>query len=398
MAKWITLSILIIASFFLGAYFSGSIFHSREEGVAQSESKKPLYWVAPMNPDFRSDKPGKSPMGMDLVPVYAEATKDVKISPTVINNLSVKIETVTRGNFVREIESLGYVAPDENRIEHIHTYTDGWIEELIVKRTGEQVAKHELLFRLFSPKVVNAQQEYLLAIKSEQSDLIRAAEQKLETFGVTKEQLEAIRKEGKTQKLIDVHAHNGGIVAEINVREGMYVKPVDDVMTLEDLSKVWIIVEVFERQADWVKKGQKVIATLPFDPTKTWKGEVDYIYPRLDPVTHTLKLRLIFDNPDLKLKPDMYANVTIYADTYEDVLTIPTDALIRTGKENRVVLALGGGYFRSQKVEIGEESDGRVVIRSGLKAGDKIVTSAEFLIDSESSLKSGLDRIDSKKE
>jgi membrane fusion protein, copper/silver efflux system len=398
MKKWLVLIVLMVAAFLLGSYISPYIFGNKEGTTSGKPSKQPLYWVAPMNPNFRSDKPGISPMGMDLIPIYAEASKDLKISPEVINNLSVRIEPVQQGDFIREIQSLGYVTADENLIEHIHTYTDGWIEELIVKWTGEEVEPNELLFRLFSPKIVNAQQEYLLAIKSKQPDLIDAAEQKLQTFGVTKKQLDSIKKEGVTQKLIDVHAEHGGIVSEINVREGMYVKPVNDVMTIEDLRKVWIIVDVFERQANWVKKGQRVTATLPFDSTKIWEGEVDYIYPRLDPITHTLKLRLKFDNPDLKLKPDMYANVTIYATTYKDVLTIPTGAIIRTGKENRVVLALGKGYFRSQKVTIGEESAGRIVIQSGLKPGDNIVSSAEFLIDSESNLKSGLDRIDSKKE
>lgn len=350
-----------------------------------------------MDPSFRSDKPGKSPMGMDLVPVYSEPTSDIVIAPGVVNSLSVKIGEVKRGRFVREIQGLGYVTADENLIEHIHTYTDGWIRELVVKRTGEEVSEEALLFRLFSPKVVNAEEELLLALKRGEEGLVAAARQKLATFGMSEGQIEKIVESKKVEELVDVHAKNRGIVAEINVREGMYVKPDIDVMTIEDLRRIWVIVEVFERQANLVKKGQKVRAIAPFAPSKSWYGEVDYVYPRLDPKTHTLQVRIVFDNPELALKPDMFVNATIVAESFNDVLLVPSSALIRTGREDRLVLSLGEGRFRSVAVEIGEEGNDTTVIKKGVHEGDKIVTSAQFLIDSESNLKAGLDRIEGNK-
>lgn len=363
--------------------------------MAKNKQTDPLYWVAPMDPSYRSDKPGKSPMGMDLIPVYSEdnATDRVIISPSVEQNLGVRTAPVLRTTLSREIDTVGYVMVDENNIEHVHTYTDGWVKKLFVKTVGEHVNKGQLLFELYSPTIINAQEEYILALKSGNTSLIEASNNKLLTLGVTNDQIEELKKTQKAKQLIPVYAEKPGIVSSLNVREGIYVKPEKDLITLEDLSRIWVLGEVFERQSQWVKKGQKAIATLSYLPGKEWAGEVDYVYPRLDPITHTLKVRLVFDNPEEILKPNMYADIIIFAEPSDNVLVIPREAVIYTGEGARVIVKEKDGEYIAKSIKIGIESDDVVEVLYGLEEGEIIVTSAQFLIDSESSLKASINRI-----
>lgn len=367
----------------------------------KKEPKKILYWVAPMDPTYRRNKPGKSPMGMELVPVYANGStndKDiVKISPHVENNLGVKTAVVKRMNLHRVIDGVGYVMVNENNIEHVNTYTDGWIKVLHVKTTGEMVHKGQLLLELFSPTLINAQEEYVLALKYHNKILIRAGEKKLLTLGMLQSQIDQLRRTRNVMRLVKIYATRSGIISELNVREGMFVKPDTVMMTVEDLTNIWIIVEVFERQADWVKVGQPAIATLPYMPGKTWKGKVDYVYPHLDQKTHTLRVRLLFPNPNLSIKPKMYANIKIFGNKIQNALAVPRSSIIRMGKGDRVIVALGKGRYKAQAVKLGIESGDYYQVLSGLKAGDKVVTSAQFLIDSESNLKAAIDRMQNNK-
>lgn len=396
---FIILAILIFIFGVLAQYYL-KIGMSSSNSKSEGSSKEPLYWVAPMDPTYRRDGPGKSPMGMDLVPVYAEENKGddstIKISPTIENNLGVKVAPAEKRNLSRIINTVGYVMIDENRLEHIHTYADGWVKKLYVKTTGEHVKKGQLLFEFFSPKIVNAQEEYLLALKSNNQSLIDASHKKLLTLGVFKSEIQKLKKFKKANDLIKVFATQQGIVSSLKVREGEYVSPNKDLLVIEDLSKIWIIGEVFERQSQWVKESQKSIAKLPYIPNKEWQGVVDYVYPTLDQKTHTLKVRFVFDNKDEMLKPNMYADVIIYADTKENVLVVPKSAVIYTGSGARVVLSLGDGRYTVKPIEVGFESEQYIQILSGLNEGEKVVTSGQFLIDSESSLKSAFDRIDSK--
>jgi len=234
------------------------------EPVAQKE-RKILYWVAPMNPAYRRDKPGKSPMGTDLVPVYADGKMGddqniVKISPAVENNLGVKIANVKRMDLSRVINTVGYVTVDENNIEHIHTYTDGWVKVLHVKTTGELVSEGQLLLELYSPTLNNAQGEFLIALKNNNSALVRAGEKKLLTLGMLQTQINQLRRKKRVMERVKIYATQGGVVSHLNVREGKYIKPDTDVMTIEDLSHIWMIAEVFERQAGWVKEGSRLLA------------------------------------------------------------------------------------------------------------------------------------------
>ncbi len=363
----------------------------------QQKDREVLYWVAPMDANYRRDKPGKSLMGMDLIPVYADAQSNgnntIKISPLVEQNLGVKTATVKQEDLSRVITTVGTVTVNENNIEHIHTYTDGWIKVLSVKTTGELVHKNQLLFELFSPALVNAQEEYLLALKNKNSALIRAGKKKLITLGLADKQIQELHQTRRVTSRVKFYAPQNGIVSKLNVREGNFVKPDTDIMTIENLSTIWMIADVFERQANWVSKGQSAIATLPYIPGKTWQGKVDYVYPQLDKKTHTLRVRLVFPNPDFTMKPNMYATIKILSQPIKNVITIPRSALIRTGDGDRVIVAVGNGRYKAQPVTIGIESGDHYQILSGLKPGDSVVTSAQFLIDSESNLKASFNRM-----
>ena len=364
-----------------------------EQGEGEKEI---LYWVAPMDPNYRRDKPGKSPMGMDLVPVYADEQggEQVEIDPAVVQNLGVRTATVEHDRLWRRIDTVGYVDYDERLISHIHLRTDGWIEKLHVKSEGERVRKGEVLFELYSRELVNAQEEYLQALNTGSSGLKQASRERLQALGMTTDQIDRLARTRQVRQYVPYHARQDGIVAALNIREGMYVQPKTEVMTLADLSSVWLMVDVFERQADWVEAGQPAEVRMPYLPGEMWEGEVEFVYPTLDAKTHTLKARLRFDNPQERLKPDMYADVRIFAGPREDILIIPREALIRTGENERVILALGEGRFTAQEVVSGIESGDWVEIRRGLEEGDRVVTSGQFLIDSEASIRGALNRLD----
>ena len=373
---------------------------SDDNSMSESNEKKVMYWVAPMNPTYRRDEPGKSPMGMDLIPVY-EGDKDdmnedmsiVKIRPEVINNLGVRSAKVERGPLWKRISTVGYIDYDETRINHIHTRTEGWIEKLQVRAEGEQVKRGQLLFELYSPPLVNAQEEYLQALASGNRRLAAASLEKLSALGISKSQIDRLEKDKQITQNIRFYAPQSGVLINLGVREGMYIKPETQILSIANLDIIWLLAEVFERQANWVEVGQSAEATLPSMPGVIWKGTVEYIYPDLDPVTRTLRVRIRFDNSKEKLKPNMYSRVTIFAGEKKDAISIPREALIRDAEQERVIKVLGEGRFQAQEVVAGMESGDWIEIISGLNESDNIVISSQFLIDSESNLKASLNRM-----
>lgn len=399
MAKTIWTVVFIVGVLGVG-FLIGQGFSNRSSHSASTEIEKIKYWVAPMDASYRRDKPGKSPMGMDLVPVYEKKQIDidddtiVRITAQVENNLGVKSELVKKTNISQIIHTVGYATADENNIEHITTYIDGWLRGLAVKTTGEVVKKGQLLFELYSPTLIQAQEEYILAIKSRNKALIEAGEQKLDTMGVSKDQIQILEKTKQAMDKVKFYSTKSGIVSKLNAREGMFVKPGMEIMTIEDLSNIWVIAEVFERQSNVVKSGQNTSASFPYMPNKEWIGKVEYVYPTLDLKTHTLKVRLSFPNMDLLIKPNMYANIKIHSAPIKDVLTIPDTALIRSSKGDRVIMSLGNGQYRAQNITVGYQSDDKYVVHAGLREGDRVVTSAQFLIDSESSLRASFVRME----
>jgi len=372
--------------------------NSNINAVPPSDVDAPLYWVAPMDPKFRSDGPGKSPMGMDLIPIYADAAGSgdadaLTISAAVVNNIGVRTGVATVSDMPREIDTVGFIAMDDNRTSHVHVRTAGWVEKIQRKSIGEQVKKGEVIFELYSPELVSAQTEFLQALGLEQQVLVRASRDRLLALGMTNTQVDILESSKTVQQRIKIRAPQDGVIMALTIGEGMHITPDTTVFSLTDLSNIWVKVDVFEGQSDWVSAGQTAKMTLPFLPGEIWEGKVDYVYPTVDARSRTVQVRLTFDNVGGRLKPNMYGEINIAASPLQNILSVPREALIRTGKTDRVVLALGGGKFRPAEVLAGRESGDRVEIRSGLSEGEAVVTSGQFLIDSEASINSAFLRM-----
>lgn len=389
--------------FVVGAVLGGAAVHfmlnspmGEDSTEGSSSESEILYWVAPMDPNYRRDKPGKSPMGMDLVPVYAgEGTADestVTISPTVQQNLGVRTAAAQRSRLERRVRTVGYVEYDETALHHVHTRVDGWVESLSVKAEGDPIKKGQVLFELYSPTLVNAQQEYVISSASDNTDLLRASAERLSALGMTEEEIRTLHDSGEIRQRVRAFARSDGVIASLGVREGIYVTPSTHVMSVAELDQVWIVAEVFERQASLVQLGQRVEFRLDSLPGRVWTGEVNYIYPELDPVTRSLRLRISFDSQDEVLRPNMFVRVTIFVPGNQSVVHVPRESVIRGGVADRVVLVLGDGKFRAAPVVVGVEADDRVEIVRGIERGDEVVVSGQFLIDSESNIDSALAR------
>jgi Cu(I)/Ag(I) efflux system membrane fusion protein len=389
----------VVLGWAAAALLGGSNGEHDSAAAGGDGEREVLYWVAPMDPNYRSDEPGKSPMGMDLVPVYADdqlpdsGEPALRIAPAVVNNIGVKTAGVARGTLHRHIDTVGYVTPDADRVSHVHVRAEGWIEQLEADTEGDAVSRDAALFEIYSPALASAQDEYLQALRAGGSKLIEASERRLAALGMNAGQIRALRASGRARKNLTVTSPQDGYLLELNVREGMFVEPGNTIMSLADLSEIWVDVDVFEQQIDWVQMGQTARMRLPFAPDRVWQGTVDYVYPTIRPETRSARVRLAFDNPDLVLKPNMYANVEIEADPRRDVLHVPAQAVIRSGDTSRVILALGDGRFRPAEVATGLESEGRIEILRGLSAGERVVVSSQFLIDSEASLDASLLRM-----
>ncbi|MCA0936471.1 efflux RND transporter periplasmic adaptor subunit [Vibrio alginolyticus] len=406
--KIATIALLVGGALGFGiSHFNSGMNHelNAAESSASNGSNEPLYWVAPMDPNYKRDKPGKSPMGMDLIPVYAEdlaGEKDkpgtIKIDPSVENNLGVKTAQVSLEKLSPRIETVGYIAFDESQLWQTNVRVAGWVEKLHINAVGEKVEKGNVLFTLYSPELVKAQEELLNAYRTGRSGLVKGATERLVTLGVDRSQIDAIKKRGKASQTIEIKAPEDGIIASLNVREGGYLSPAQAVISAGPLENVWVDAEVFERQAHWMKAGSDATMTLDAIPGKSWQGNVDYVYPILDPKTRTLRVRLKFPNPNGELKPNMFANIALQPVSDSAVLTIPRSSVIRSGGMTRVVLAEGNGKYRSTRIEVGREADDRTEVLEGLSQDDRIVTSAHFMLDSESSQTADLSRISAPQE
>lgn len=406
--------ILIVVTFALGLLAGKQFLSGGSSGsdmATESGEDKPLYWVAPMDKNYRRDGPGQSPMGMDLVPVYEEDASggddnSIKVSPVVENNLGVKVAYVTTDKLFMPINTVGTVQFDESRITHVHSRVEGWIERLGVAASGDRVSKGQTLFELYSPALVSAQEEYLAAFRSGNKNLTKASQSRLYALGITSQQVKDLEKRRKVEQTISVVAEKDGIVIDLNVRKGMYIKPATEVMSFGSLDSVWVLGEVFERQAYLVKQGQTVEAELSAMPGKVWQGSVNYIYPELDVKTRTLAVRIRLSNDDHALKPNMLMSLNILGEAANESLSIPRQAVIKAGHHNRVVKSLGDGRYQSVLVEAGLEgesrsetehglsTESRIQITKGLSEGDLVVTSAQFLIDSESNIDAELLRME----
>lgn len=387
----------------LRGYFPS--LQTEETSTQPTAEKKPLYWVAPMDPNYRKDKPGKSPMGMDLIPFYEEDDSGsdvgpgaVKISPDVINNLGVRIAPAQLGSLQAEIQTVGYVQYDEDQLVHIHPRVSGWIDKLFIKASGDPVKKGEPLYNIYSPELVNAQEELVMALERKKPRLIRASEDRLASLRVPATAIKQLKESREVKQNIIFYAPQTGVIDNLNIRQGFFVKPGTTIMSIASLEQMWVEAEVFERQVSGVDIGLPVTMTLDYLPGKEWEGVVDYVYPTLNAKTRTLRVRLRFDNHKALLKPNMFAQVVIHKDSSEETLLVPREAVIRSGRSSRVVLALGEGRFKSINVKVGQFDDKSAEILSGLSEGENVVTSAQFLIDSESSKTSDFKRMNHSEE
>ncbi|WP_166425145.1 efflux RND transporter periplasmic adaptor subunit [Paraglaciecola sp. 20A4] len=376
---------------------------SNHSQLDAGEQNKPLYWVAPMDPNFRQDKPGKSPMGMDLIPFYGEKSGDsdmaaqagaIKVSPDVVNNLGVRTAHARMAKLENTIHTVGYIGYNEDTIVHMHPRVEGWVDALYVSTAGEAVTKGQKIYGIYSPQLVSAQEEYLLAKKRNSAVLVDAARQRLRALHMPKQAMDQLNSSNKVLQSVTFYAPQSGVLEQLKIRHGYYVKPGDTLMSIASLDEVWVEAEVFQQQAGLLKRGLLVTMNVGYLPEQQWRGQLDYIYPSLDKTTRALRVRLRFDNPHRQLKPNMFADITIEGEASNKVLLVPREAVIRTGRQDRVVLALGDGYFKSVEVKLGRMDSDFIEIADGLKEDDDVVTSAQFLLDSQSSISSDFVRMD----
>ena len=401
MKPFLTNSLIVGMSLSLGALATYAYLQPMaaiSQPAASAALDQPLYWVAPMDPNYRRDKPGKSPMGMDLIAVYAEESGantspgTIQISPEVVNSLGVRTGLAHKASINLNVSTVGYVQYNQDKIQHLHPRVEGWIEEAYVKASGEKITQGQPLYRLYSPALVNAQEEYLFALARQEKNLVKAAKERLLALNFPKAGIKQLNQRRQVQQSVTFYAPRDGVSDYLNMVDGMFVKPGMELLSIASLEEVWVEAEVFERQTSLVKEGLKVQMSLDYLPGKTWLGLVDYVYPALDQASRTLRVRMRFDNPEQDLKPNMFAKVDILNDQAGKTLLVPKEAVIRVEKSNRVVLALGEGRFKSVNVTIGRADSDSIEILSGLEEGDELVTSALFLLDSESSKSSDFKR------
>ncbi|MDD5389953.1 MAG: efflux RND transporter periplasmic adaptor subunit [Gallionellaceae bacterium] len=362
--------------------------------------KAVLYWYDPMVPAQHFDKPGKSPfMDMDLVPKYAGDSADgnaagVSIDPRVVQNLGIRSTIAEKGRLWRRIDTVGYVRADDNRIEVLQARVNGWVEALHVRAVNDPVQRGQLIAEVYSPDLYVAQEEFLLALKHpEDAGWIAAARQKMAFLGLTQSQIGNLEKGGKPLRRVNYYAPASGIVSRLAVHEGGAINTGMPILEITDLSKIWVTAEVMENQAAWIAPGKSVEISVDSLPGETFEGKVDYLYPTINANTRTHPVRIVLANKGLKLKPGMFAKVTLYGGKGEEAVLVPSEAVITTGKRSIVLVAQGEGHFLPVAVKTGMESDGRTAILIGLKGGEKVVTSGQFLIESEANLKGALDKL-----
>ena len=354
-----------------------------------------------MHPSEHFDKPGKSPfMDMQLVPKYADgATRqgggaspsNIEIDPRIVQTLGIRLATVEQSSFAHVVDTVGLVAVDEHRIEAIQGREPGWVERLDVRAVGDSVRRGQLLAGIYSPDLLATQQELLIARSSNDPALMEAARRRLALFGLSDAQIARIEKAGQVERRIDYYAPFDGYVMELGARQGAAVEPGATLFQLADLSSVWMIAEVPEARAAWIKTGNPAEAEVPALPGERFVGKVDYLYPELMQATRTLKVRVVFKNPGEHLRPGMFATAHLRGSTQESVLTIPTEAVIKTGTRSIVIVADDANHFRPAVVRVGAEHGGRSQILDGLQLGQNVVASGQFLIDSEANLLNAFD-------
>lgn len=381
------------AAYWAGLHQGRSAPSAQAPQTAGQDAHKPLYWHDPMVPGQRFDKPGKSPfMDMELVPVYADdaASSGVAIDARTRQNLGVRTAEVREGQLASAVDAVGTVAWDESRVALVQARSSGIVERLLVRVPLAQVRKGQPLAELYVPDFVAAQEEYLAARRLQAQGMpgvADAARQRMRLAGMTEDQIQAVERSGKVNARITVTAPESAVVAELAAREGMAVSAGAPLFKLNGTGSAWVIADVAEGASAGLAPGTKVQVRAAALPGQVLEGRVSAILPDIDPATRTRKVRIELPNPGMRLVPGMFANVSFASPGARNVLLAPAEAVIRTGKRNVVFVESGEGRFEPVEVELGAEIGGQVEIRSGVKADQRVVTSSQFLVDSEASLR-----------
>ena len=396
--------------------------HGAREGMAMPGKTDPsaesagereiLYWRAPMDPNYTSDRPGKSPMGMDLVPVYADAAADggIRVSRSFLQNFAVRTATVHRGTLPVSIRTVGILAHNEERVVSVQTKYEGWIERASVNNVGETVERGDVLFEIYSPQLVTTQREFLGAMEyvgrlreggaypeavERARSLVEAARERLLYWDMTGEQIDALAESENVTRTVTVFAPATGFIVDKigDSLEGTKLSPGMTVLKIADHSTLWAETEFYEDDLRHVREGQAVAIEADAFPGSEWGGRILFFRPAVNPQTRTLTAFVEVANPNLLLRPKMYVNVAVRTTGAADVVMAPAEAVLHSGTRTVVVVAKGGGVFEPREVVLGTESEGMVEIASGLDAGETIVVSSQFLIDSDANLRAAISQL-----
>jgi len=394
-----SVALILLAAVFAGGYVARAMKHPS----STTGGRRVLYYIDPMHPAYTSDKPGVAPdCGIRLEPVYADqlpsptaAGETVSPPPGAIHIsaerqqlIGVKFSTVESAGGTRTIRAVGRVSADETRVGHVHTRTEGWIETVFVAFTGDVVRKDEPMLTIYSPEMLASQEELLLAARAREvmPSLFNAARRRLQLWELSDDQIDQVVRTGQPIRNITVHAPMSGFVTERKAFPNQKVTPDSDLYTITDLSRVWIVADVFESDITAIKIGDPAYVTFENRSAPSVAAKVNYIQPQVDPMTRTLKVRLDANNPGLRMKPEMFVNVE-FGVASAPQLTVPADAILDTGDRQTVFVDLGHGYLEPRQVTVGERFGDRVTVTRGLAAGERVVSSGTFLVDSESQLK-----------
>ncbi len=390
-----------------------------EDEMPVKKERKVLFYRHPMNPQITSPTPQKDEMGMDYIPVHEEEGMEevpgtVRISPEKIQKIGVKTEEARIRNLKRTIRTVGRIDHDETRVFNINAKIGGWVEKLYVNRTDQMVHPGEKLLELYSPELIATQEEYLLALRAREKvkdspygeitkgtdSLIEGARRRLKYWDIYDEQIKRLEEDGKITRTMTIYANTHGIVTEKMVNEGMKIEPGDMLFKIIDHSHVWVYGEVYEYELPFIKIGQKARIVPSYTPAEVYTATIKHIYTHFGTVRHemesnmqesrTAKIRFDLPNPEHKLKLGMYVNVELAVDAAENAVTVPDSAVIDTGTRQVVFVDRGDGRFEPRDIKVGAQGDGYYQIISGVEAGEKVVTSANFLIDSESSFRAAI--------
>lgn len=410
-AFWVVAAVLTAAVG--GVYWASDAF----ETSGASTERKVLYYKNPMGTGHVSDKPMKDEMGMDYVAVYADERDSggqddasvVQIGPAVVQSTGVRTALVAKGPVAGEIEANGVLAVNESATTTVTMKFDGYIEKLHVTAVGQTVRMDDPLFDVYSPDLDARLQEYLAALRYQDSvpahasqtvhrnatDLVVMAHMRLESLGIRKAQLKKMASESGVPRVVTFHSSQSGTVLKKNALEGGSFTAGTELFVLSNLSTLWVLADVYTQDYAALRVGNRARVNVQGFPEKTFEGRVDFIYPTVDAQTRTAKVRIVLNNPQRLLRPDMQATVTIQGSERPPQLLVPKSAVLRTGKQDLVILALGAGRFRPQAIKLGPESGEHYAVLSGLQEGEAVVTSAQFLIDSESRLQEALYKLTS---